>query len=296
MTLLAPWAHESPGDLALSVTLADTEQYLHRFDAATLRLEQLLRSHPQSAQAWLMLATLQRVQGRYDKSDTACAALQRLNVQPHAQACIAENLALRGQFDSARSGLRGLLVGRGDDAIGAWLLTTLAELEVRAGRPAAAAQAWRAALRANPGDDYARLAMADFWIDQGQPHEAYALLAEAVRSDAVLLRLAIAAQRLGRPESSALRMELRERFEQAAQRGGRSGHEREQALWALEVERDPAAAVVAARMNAKSQREPLDLQILARAAVAAGDRAALSEAKALAQSMGLRDVRLENLR
>ena len=108
----------------------------------------------------------------------------------------------------------------------------------------------------------------------------------------MLLRLAVAARRANLAEAPALESELRARFAQADQRGGPSGHERERALMALDIEHDPAAALRAARANVERQREPLDLLLLARCAAAAGDAAATNEARALARRIGLRDLRL----
>ena len=289
---LSRWASDpfAPTDLVL--LLADTEQHLHRFGPATARLQALVAREPGQAQAWIMLATLQRVQGRYAESDAACRALVQLRVQPYGDACTAENLALKGEFDTARRQLQALIGRVSQPGTRAWLWTTLAELEQRAGRAAASDQAWKQSLAA-ARDSYTATAYADFLLDQQRPREAWALLQPEVRGDAVLLRLAIAARRAGLPEAPALEAELRERFMQAAQRAGLSGHERERALMALDIERDAAAALRAARANVEHQREPLDVLLLARSAAAAGDAAAGKEARALASQIGLRDQRLD---
>lgn len=291
---LARWQHDATAPAATQLALADAEQYLHRFDAATTRLQALVQREPRQPQAWLTLATLQRVQGRYAASDDACRALQRLQVQLYADACSAENLALRGQFEAARARLQALVATTREPSTRAWLLATLAELEQRAGRVPAADGAWRQSLAA-AADGYSTLAYADFLLDTSRPQEAWRVLQRTVRTDAVLLRLAMAAQRAGRPEAAALREELRERFALAAQRVDSTGHEREQALMALEIERDASAALHAARLNVQRQREPLDLLLLARCAAAAGDAQAKDQALRLAREVGLRDVRLESM-
>ena len=74
------------------------------------RLQALTQREPGNAQAWLLLATLHRAQGRYGPSDQACAVLASLRVQPFAEACAAENAALRDQIDAARSRLQALIV------------------------------------------------------------------------------------------------------------------------------------------------------------------------------------------
>jgi hypothetical protein len=291
---LARWQSDPRAPAELVLLLAHTEQHLHQFDRATARLQALVAREPAQAQAWLMLATLHRVQGRYAESDAACRAIVQLRVQPYGDACTAENLALKGEFDAARRQLQALIAQSAGPDTRAWLWTTLAELEQRAGRPAASDGAWKQSLAAER-DSYAAIAYADFLLDQKRPREAWALLQPEQRSDAALLRMAIAARRAGLPEAAALEGELRDRFALADQRTGPTGptgHERERALMALEIERNPAAALRAARDNVERQREPLDLLLLARCAAAAGDAATVNEARALARRIGLHDLRL----
>ena len=288
---LARWQSDPNAPAALVLLLARTEQHLHQFDRATARLQALVARDPAQAQAWLMLATLHRVQGRYAESDAACRAVVQQRVQPYGDACTAENRALQGGVDAARRQLQALIARAGAAGTRAWLWTTLAELEQRAGRVAASDQAWRQSLAALR-DSYAAIAYADFLLDQQRPREAWVLLQPEQRSDAVLLRLAIAARRAALPEAPVLEAELRQRFALADQRPGPSGHERERALMALEIEHDPTAALRAARANVERQREPLDLLLLARCAAAAGNVAAVNEARALARRIGLHDVRL----
>ena len=288
---LARWQSDPRAPAELVLLLAQTEQHLHQFDRARARLQALVAREPGQPQAWLTLATLHRVQGRYAESDAACRAIVQLRVQPYGDACAAENLALKGEFDAARRQLQALIARASEAGTRAWLWTTLAELEQRAGRAGASDQAWRQSLAAGR-DSYAAIAYADFLLEQKRPREAWTLLQPEPRSDAALLRLAIAARRAGLPEAAALDAELRERFSLADQRTGPSGHERERALMALEIERDPAAALRAARANVERQREPLDLLLLARSAAAAGDATAANEARVLARRIGLHDVRL----
>ena len=66
LAVLAPWSDEarSPGSAELQIVLADTEQHLHDFARATTRVQHLLERDADQPQAWLMLATLQRLRGR----------------------------------------------------------------------------------------------------------------------------------------------------------------------------------------------------------------------------------------
>lgn len=291
---LARWQATPAAPAEVVLALAEVEQYLHQFTSSTERLQALVQRDPGQPQAWLLLATLHRVQGRYAQSDQACAALRQLRVQPYAEACQAENQALRGDNAAARQRLQALLAAGGPPATRAWLWTTLAELEQRAGRNAEADAAWQQALQAGP-DLYAQVAYADFLLDQQRPQPAWDLLQPAAASEGVLLRQAIAARRLGRPEAGTLQRELQARHAQADLRPADSGHQRERALRALDIDGRPAAALAHARRNLAVQREPIDLWLAARCARAAGDTAALAEIRQLARNMDLHDARLDTL-
>ena len=133
---------------------ATLEQYLHEFDAAVAHLRVLL-ARPGSerhTQAWLTLATMLRVQGRYGDSDVACRRVGGAGAEVYARGCLAENAALRGETAAARRSFQTLLADtRLPAATRGWLLTSLAELEERDGRAAAADAAYRAVLGARSG-------------------------------------------------------------------------------------------------------------------------------------------------
>lgn len=302
---LRPWApHSDATPVPVLVMHATVAQFLHDFDGAEATLRKALARDRNHAQAWITLATILRVRGRYADSDAACNAVARAGQNFHALACLAENAGLRGDHAGARERLHALLLqpaaqGPAQAATRQWLLTTIAEIEELAGRPDAAEQAYRQALAAERSG-YALLAYADFLLGRDRAREAETLLVDQPRSDAVLLRLAIAARRLaeakGQPVPAADADELRARFAAAALRpGGTGGHAREQSLFALELQRDPRSALQLARSNVSLQREPIDLLLLARAAAAAKDEAARREMAALVRSMGLRDARIDAL-
>jgi predicted Zn-dependent protease len=296
LAALQAWDQADPAPPAVQLTRATVLQYLHQFDAAAALLQSLLQREPLQAQAWLTLATVRRVQGRYPESDRACAGLTQAGAALYAQACQAENDGLRGQFDAARARFTQLLAPPQLPGVTRnWLLTSLAELEARAGRAEPAEAAYRAALAAQ-SDDYTRLSFADFLMLNQRDAEALQLLSGQARSDAVLLRLAIAGRRAAAAQAAADVRELRERMAQANQRpGAAASHAREQAMFALWIDQQPARALALARANVALQREAIDVLLLAQAARASGQPQALREAAALRESMGLKDVRLDAL-
>jgi hypothetical protein len=298
MSAIAGWQDEAtmPGDVLMM--RATVQQYLHEFDASVRSLQALLARPGQQPrpQAWLTLATVKRVQGRYADSDAACKQVAASGAELHANACLAENAALRGDFDGARATFTRLLGGaRQPLSTQVWLTTSLAELEQRAGRAALADTAFRAALKLEP-DAYATLSYADFLIEQKRPAEALALLKNQSRSDAVLLRLAIAGAQANTPTAAADAAEMRERIALANERpDAKLFHGREQAMFALMVDHQPMLALGLARGNVGQQREPLDLLVLAQTAQASGRADALQEARRLMSEMGLHDQRTQAL-
>lgn len=297
MSAISAWPDDATAPDDILMMRATLQQYLHDFDASVKSLERLTaRPGGPRPQAWLTYATVRRVQGRYADSDAACRKVAQGGSTLYANACLAENAGLRGEIDRARATLNGLLMQPSLPATAqAWLMTSVAELEQRAGRPAAAETAFRTALRLDP-DPYTLLAFADLLIEQKRPAEAIALLRDQVRSDAVLLRLAIAGSRARTPDAAADAAEMRDRIALANQRpDAKVFHGREQAMFALEVEHQPAQAWALAKGNVAQQREPLDLLVLARAARASGEEAALRDAGRVVAETGLKDRRIEVL-
>lgn len=296
-----PLAQTPPGVLVMRATVA---QFLHDFDGAEATLKAALARRPNDAQAWITLATILRVRGRYNESDAACRSLGRVGPAFYGVACLAENAGLRGHHADAREALQALLADpalRDTRQAGTrqWLLTSVAEVEELAGRQAEADAAYRQAVAAQRSG-YLLLAYSDYLQRAGRHGEIAKLLANEARSDAVLLRLAIAGAAGGATGTTRDKLaqaeadELRQRFEAAALRPGTTAlHAREEAMFALDVQNDPKRALELARLNVKLQREPIDLLVFARAASAANDPAARGEVKALMQQIGLKDARVD---
>ena len=297
LAVLQAWpdVDKAPDDVVLM--LATVQQYLHDFDGSAANLEKLVARQPGHAQAWLTLATIRRVQGRYTESDKGCRALATIPTAAlYAQACEAENQGLRGEFAKTRASIRQLLATPQLQAgTQTWLLTTLAETVARAGRSTDAEKTYRAALSLRP-DDYTSLSFADFLMEGGRHADALAVLKRMTRTDAVLLRLAMAGTKLKTADAERDAQEMRERVAQANLRPqAQTLHAREQAMFALVVENQPERALELARTNVGLQREPIDVLLLAQTARAAGQPQAVREAERIRNDMGLKDARLDAL-
>jgi tetratricopeptide (TPR) repeat protein len=300
---LQAWPLGKTAPTEVLVMRATVAQYLHDFDGAAALLRQVLTREPAHAQALLTLATIKRVQARFDESDAACQALLRAGQALHAKACLAENLSLRGKHEEARQALAALLAQTqarepSAQALRQWLLTTQAEMHERAGQPREAEASWQQAMAL--GDHpYVRTAYADFLLQQGRPQEVMRLLAEQPQTDAVLLRLCIAAKRVQDPRAPAWAQDMQQRLAASASRpDGAQVHAREQARFALDVKNQPEQALALARLNLQHQRETADLLVFARASAAlpAPDQvqAARRELAQSAQTWGMQDARLSN--
>ena len=298
LAALRPWRDTADAPSNVLLMQATLQQYLHEFDSSVATLRKLL-ARPEGehqAQAWLTLATVLRVQGKYADSDIACKRVGGAGASLYASACLAENAGLRGDVDEARSIFQNLLRDpQTPSATRGWLLTSLAELEERDGRAGEADKTYRAALRTGP-DTYTATAYADFLIARKRPTEALKVLADETRTDPILLRLAIAGTDAKTDDAERDVTEMRARIALANERpDARKFHGREQAMFALHVDRDAVAALALARGDVEQQREALDLLVLAEAARASGQQSAIEEARRLKQSIGLHDRRIDAL-
>jgi hypothetical protein len=243
---LAPWWRDPDAPTPVLVLRATILQSSHQFAAAQADLDRVLQREPRNVQAILTRATILTVQGNFTgKAGTAYDALQ----------------------DALRS------APRVDDAGRVWAETLLGEIAHRRRDPAAERH-FRAALAVGDKDSYLLGAYADWLLDQDRPDEVIALLQAESRNDTLLLRLALAQHSLARPEAVASIETLRARFDASHARGD-TVHARENARFELALRNDARNAVPYALDSWKVQREPADLRILAEAAAAANDVAAL---------------------
>lgn len=291
---LAPWwslAEPPAGVLLLRATI---RQSLHDFDAAKADLDRAVANNPADAQAHLTRAVVATVTADYPRARESCAAVARLAGALVAAACDAPLDAIAGKTDDAYARLTQVLAGaRGTDAgVRGWARTALAELALVRGDTDAAAVHLRAAIALDATDAYARDLLADVLLSTGRAGEASELLAGLEVIDSHLVRRAIAEHQIHGPDEAKLVRAMRERIAAAAARGDRI-HLREEARFALAVDRDAAAAVKLARDNWAVQKELADARLLAEAAAAARDPEAAGPVIKWARENGLRDTQLE---
>jgi len=276
---LAPWWKDPDAPTAVLVLRATIRQSSHQFDPAIADFDKVLQRDPKNGQALLTRATVLTVVGRYAEARNDCRRLSGLVPEIYSVVCIAAIDSVTGNAGPAYETLRRALrdASRVDGAGRAWAETLLGEIAHRRGDPAAEGH-FRAAQDTGERDLYLLGAYSDWLQDSGRAAEVIPLLANESRIDPLLLRLALAQQALARPEAAASIDTLRARFDASHLRGD-TLHQRENARFELFLRGDARSALLLALENWKVQREPADLRVLAEAASAAGDAAALGTVK-----------------
>jgi tetratricopeptide (TPR) repeat protein len=289
LATLGPWLQRDP-PVAVLVLQATALQNLHRFDEALGLLDRALALDPNHGQAWLTKATLLQVRGDFAGARIACQRLLRSADPSIALACLEGVDSLTGKLDSSYASL--LQASPRDarapqNATDAWIVGLLAEMAERRGDAGTAEAHFKAALRLTPDDIYLLGAYADLLLLQGRDTEVIALLRGRDSHDVLLLRLAIAGHRT-RSDAAHQWSESFDARRRAA-RPDDNPHEREHARFALDVLENPQQALELARANWRTQREPADLRIYARAAQAAASAVDLRVVKDWLATTGYED-------
>jgi Flp pilus assembly protein TadD len=292
--VLAPHATKAGAGAGARRLYAEVLQFRHDFPAAEALLDSLLRESPHDADARSMRASIRLVRGNFSGARADCAQLaaSRGDHSSIGFACLAESLAGGGQLDRALA----LLASQpetfvsADPAARAYLLATRAELRERNRDAEGAIRDYRAALKLAPQDDSIRAALADALAARGRIVEARESLSIANPGLALVVRSAALASGSERAEYT---LRARASLELEASRGD-SMHYREAAMLALSAD-SPATALEAARRNFELQKELPDVRVLARAALAARDAAALQSLERWLRATGYRDSVTESI-
>lgn len=293
--VLGPWlapAKLLPEALVLRATVL---QNRHAFAPALADLDAALRMDPRLGQAWLTRAAILEVQGDYPGALRSCLGLSRYATPLASSACVQSALSLSGQARSAYRNLGAMMAGaRAEPDELSWARVILGEMAERLGRPDEAEGWYRAALMEGRRSIYLLATYADFLLDRDRPAEAAALLEGETRADPLLLRLALAEQRLNDPRFAEHAAALEARFAAGRARGDTS-HQGDESRYALYIVKDPSAALKLALANWSVQREPRDARILLEAGRAAAAPEAIETVVEFMQRTGLEDARLQKL-
>lgn len=288
------WALDEPPSEVLLLR-ATLRQNRHEFDDALQDLSQLLARDRRNAQGWLTLAVILQVRGDYASARRSCLQLMRLD-SLLAITCLSNGGSLSGQAQRSYEVLRRALESSppAPPQERLWSLTTLAEIAVRIGKGEEAERLFKAALSESPHDPYLLADYADFLLDQRRATEVQALLRDATRIDALLLRLALVEQQLESSEAANHIAMLQARFAASRLRGD-TVHQGDEARFTLHLLQRPQEALRLAQANWVVQKEPRDARILLEAALAAGDPAAARPVLEMLKKTSMEDVQLARL-
>jgi thioredoxin-like negative regulator of GroEL len=294
---IRPWweaANPPPAILKLRAKLKERD---HKYDEALADQQLLLENDPQDIQAWIELANLYRVQGKYTEAREACDKLSKFAGQAATVMCSVPVQAATGHAEEAYASLTEILPTvreRWPTAV-QWILTMQAEISRSLGRDREAQQHYRECLANDPTDKYLLRSYADFLLDRGRDEDVLSLLRPYTADTGVLLCLAIAAQRTGQEAlAHEWQAQLESRFEESRLRGDQP-HGRFEARYELELGNDPKRALTLAQANWQQQKEPHDTRILLEAAIAANEPAAAQAVLEFLKQSGTQDVELQRL-
>jgi Tfp pilus assembly protein PilF len=290
---LRPWWDLRDPPLEARVMRAILKQSIHDFAGALQDLEAVTREDPKNAVAWSWRAAIHMVQADYAAARADCEALRGIESESGSVGCMAYLDGTTGKAAAAHRALSAALVRASDASpeTRLWVLTRLAEMSLRQGDAKQAEEHFRAALALDVRDQFLLAAYADFLLDQGRPAEVIALLREWVRSDILLLRLALAEKTLDAPAAKEHIQALRARFDAAALRGDKL-HQQEEARFNLYLLGHREKALALAQENWKLQREPRDARMLLEAALAMNDPGAGKDALEWLERSGHEDPSL----
>lgn len=271
-------------------------QYRHDFAGALRDFGEALRHDPEHVGARAWRAAVFMVGARYAEAREECRLLADTASELIAAGCRAYVDATTGKTRAAYGELSAALERRPDAPreIRLWVFTRLAEMAWRLDELTLAERHFRDGLALGVDDQFLLAAYADFLLERGRPKEVVALLEKWSRSDTLLLRLALAQNRLKAADARKHVRALGERFEAAALRGERL-HLGEEARFALELEGDAKKALALALENWKTQREPRDAALVLESALAAHDFKAAAPALRWLDDSGFESARLRRL-
>lgn len=291
MALNPWWAVPNPPTAILHLR-ASIRQYNHDFKGAREDLDRALSTNRADIQAELTKAFVLQAQGDYAGARASCPAVG--SAPSAALACLSSVDSFTGHAAQSDDRLsRAMPIYRTPEEK-FWVLSILADIASREGKPQLADQRFREALNLGVRDVLFLSLYSDFLLQQNRPDAVVALLKDETRVDMLLLRLAMAEKRLGLPALKDHVAVLKARFIANRLRGD-IRNSREEARFTLDLLEDAPTALAFSKTNWEIQKEPEDLTVLYQAAVATGDAAAIATVKEWLGRTKLEDAYLKSL-
>jgi tetratricopeptide (TPR) repeat protein len=295
---LQRWWGKEDATQEVLVLQATIEQSLHLFDDARGTLQRIITKNPENIQAWLTIASLDRLSGNYNEALNSCRRALRVSnsgtAKIYGDVCTAD---IQCHLSNTALPFRALLGNMSRQRLNpealSWGFSLLAECEERSGELSKALDAYRSSI-ALAADNYTAISFADALLRNKQPEKALQVLATLPKSDSVLLRLAHAMRMRELGQWKLIRSDLLQRFQESAMRGDDVKlHARERAYAALWLGDDSKQAVIQSSINIEAQKEVIDWLLLFESLEKAKDKAARKRYVSLLQTTGLRDQRID---
>jgi len=284
--------------LLLRATLS---QFLHNFSDALSDLEQVRKRDPHNAQSWISSAAILLVQGEFLSSQHACRNTIGRVSDLVLVACLAGPLSMTEDPQPIYQRLSQTVAASQQSPAQelTWAFGLLGEIAERTGRNEEASLHYQRGLQVLPGDNFLRTSLADLQLRTGRTEDVWEALSklesEIDNNDGLLIRLAIAAKQLGKTaELDRLKALLVERSSLLEERR-ETGHQREQALIALQLEELPAKAHRYALANWALSKEMLDTLLLIQTSIAEKDENSLTVVREWLKKQGTSDKRVAQL-
>lgn len=251
-------------------------QSLHRFDEAVAKLDLLIADWPKDAEGRITRGMIYLLQGKYDAARKDCISLMLTGYNLLAMGCNAQLKGVTGAGKDAAAALEAQMARetKAEPAVLIWSKLIIADIYQRTGEFSKADESFKEALVLSGDESFVLHTYTDFLLRRGDFQAAKSLIARAPDNGGTALRKLIIAKKL----AEAIDPKDKEAFLALELRGDHT-HDRELARFYLDVEANPSLALSAAQNNFKLQKEPIDVELLSRSALAAGDTAAQAMVK-----------------
>jgi hypothetical protein len=303
--LIAPWLITSGSSndkppLKILLVQAIIEQAKHNFNDALTLLDTILTEDPGNSQALLTRASLLQVMGKYAQASQDCKALVGTIPNSISFPCIASVASMNGQLAKSYSLLKKIAehttgsLTTVDTSQKRWLLVLLGDMADRLGDTRASQSYLMAATHCLCADSYANEAYADFLIQQKEYIKMIDFSNQVAPTIGMMVRQNLAYSQINDPKASIVAKKIGNLFFQAKSRKGIQ-HYREQAYYALYVEKNMTNALVLSKINWQRQKEPLDFRLYLQAALHTKSTTDINLITRWMQINKLEDVHLDTL-
>lgn len=269
--MLAPWwtAQDLPSRTLFVRALI--RQGTHDFKGALADLDAAIAKDPGQPEHWAWRFAIYLVIADMTKAKDECTAIgQRFGLSEQAS-CNAVLLYRTGNPKKAIVALEAL--SRHPEYQGRlaqeWLAFHWGEAHRVAGDRAKARKIWEAQLNKGSGGHAVRVALIDLLNSEKQFADAWKVNATKPRSDALLVAAILSSVHLNNGKAEELKLEFNQRLSYQRARG-ESPNERPTIKFTLYVEGKAHEALAMARQAWKTEREPADALLYARAAIESG--------------------------